>query len=225
MTWNNAGYVQENSWYKNKALTGGVSYTYQGGFFISSLGAANVNTFAVPVAGAIASGTLIVVTVGITNSGTSFTSVVFDPTGMNLTLTQDSVSTPAALAGVFSGVATSSIGSGTKNVVVTTSGGVQFQDAAVDIYTIAGNVSNSKIAAANGAINCIIAVTANDILIDCTVDNAGGDTWALSTQLPANIHTHTEVNAADWIISATNASFLVFPRSGGSGATAVANYH
>ena len=202
------------------------NYVFQGGNSIASLGSATSNTIAVTTTSTIASGDLIVVTVGIINQfAATFTSVVFDPAGINLTLTLDASQFTNHCVGLFSGVAGGSVSAGSKNIVITTGGGsVQFQDLGVSVYSMHGLSSNVKITSGSGANNYTISVAAGDFLINSSTDN-GTDDFVLSTALPTTIHKNLEAYAADWTIASTNASFLVFPRNGGSGGHAGATYH
>jgi hypothetical protein len=91
----------EEGWYKRPAAGGAAAYVYQGSNFISGLPAGTAQTFAITT-GTSAAGSLVVAGVGLSTSKT-ISSVVYDPTGANVALTQDAFSNTNGIAAVYSG--------------------------------------------------------------------------------------------------------------------------
>lgn len=205
---------------------GGSAFTFQGSQLISGLPPGATMTYAVTMAD-VAAGARVVVSVGNTfASPITITSVVYDPAGANITLTQDELSTNSRITGVYSGVVTGAIAAGSKNIVVTHSANVQFADGAVYLWTITGSVT--KQTSASGGNAATISVTHGNYMVGVSFSSGAAPDYALSTEVPTAIRGTTELYGPEWnTILADNASFSAFPSRAGSalgGQISVASY-
>lgn len=184
-----------------KPRVGSESYSNLGG--VQNIGVSSGESVTLPLTMPGAGG-LLVVGIAIQNSPT-LSSVVFDPTGQNVTLNQDNLSGTSLW--LYSGPVTSV--SGSKNVVITATSSIGFDTAEATAWLIQNPHSNTvKQISTFMSYYASINVTAGDYLF--ALGGNGTPGWSSSTQTPSNTYTYDDyLNAADWIVTSTNSSFTV----------------
>jgi len=200
------------------------AYSYLGSFSSTSLPSGSTATMPFTMTNTAG---LLVVFFGVQNSK-SITSVVYDPTGANVTLTQDAFNNTGNTGGMWSGAIPAA--SGSKNVVVTASTTVSFLAAGGHAWLATDLISSSAQTAANSSgASASISVTAGYFMFGgAFVTGAPASVnWSTSTQVPAAVNANAAPNAwgADWTIASTNASFSAIPKAATAFNHAYATYH
>jgi hypothetical protein len=191
----------------------GAGYTYVGSYSDTNVNSATP-TIAQTMPGVAG---LLVVFFG---SGTSrtITSVVYDPTGANVTLTQDAFQNSSGISSVYSGVIGAD--SGSKNIVVTVSSAFSFSVCSGHFWVatnLSSNVKQQSVTNAFSGATATISVVTGDIILGAAAlgaSNTGVD-YATSSQVPNNIRSNAvpDTFGADWTGVSTNASFNITPKA------------
>lgn len=188
------------------------AYTYRGNGFSSASG--SVTDFTIDI-GTASSDRLIVVTAAYQGTN-GITSIVVDPAGANVSLTQDAINASGNSVAMYSGLVTTGSGSVTIRLTLVSA---SFFNRGISVWALTGLSSNLKkqsaAAAISGAGSTAINVTAGDFLFCGSYQTAGSPTFSGSTEAPANpagLHTSNATNQfADQTIISTNASFAIAP--------------
>lgn len=203
MGWQNgaAWLSNDGGWYKNVAAGGGGTgaYVFRSAVYTTSA-SANAATISVDI-GTASADRVVGIYCQCANSKI-ISSVVVDPTGANVTLTQDTQVNGGTTSAFFSGLVAS--GSGAKNIVITYTTDPNFNDMSYHVWTLTGLSSNAHRTAASGFPNLSIAVTAGHILL------VGGSQttipWSSPTQVAtgSRVDIHPYAASEDWAsVSAT----------------------
>jgi hypothetical protein len=205
-------------------LAGGASsaYAYLGND--SNTGIAGlVNTGSITMNG---SAGVLVVFVGL-QVNTTFTSIIYDPGGANITLTAATSLPSSWSTGIFYGTVPGF--SGSKTIQVTTANTIQFFAYSIHAWIATGlALSSSRTVNSVSSTTMSMNVTAGYLMFAGSFNPGPGNTpvYTSSTQAAAAVHADTNSFgwSADWTIAATNASFSVFPKSGTSYAQSAATF-
>jgi len=198
----------------------GPSYTFVGASDFSTTSNTTVANYTIAMPG---NGGRRRVAVGSQNF--AVTSVVYDPTGANVSLTQDYA--PGVGGFFFSGTVPSA--SGTKTVQVTYASNIAFNGEAFAAWVATGLTSGFD-AASNGGSSTIFTVNSGDLLFSFGFVFAGGvaSSWGSSTSPPSGNRLSTVTGSAsqfsasaDWTSPAPG-SFSIVWSSGVGGQTLLA---
>lgn len=204
---------------KPKAAAGGSpAYAFQGSDGTSSpIG--TTNTFSIDIGTASADRVLIFATAVSSNPG--ITSVVLDPGGLNITMTQAAFYSPGSpQVGLY--YASVPSGTGTKGFAVTYGSSVSFFAVSAHLWKATGLTSGTPVTTATGngggtSAGITISVTSPCFLFGLSAAQNGGVSpaynYSTSTITPSGVHGEpaTQGWSADWTIAATNASFSIVP--------------
>lgn len=185
-------------------------------------GSGNTTDFTIDI-GTASADRLIVVTAAWQNTN-GITSIIVDPAGANVTLTQDVINEAGSSAAVYSGLVTS--GSGSKTIRMTlVSGG--FLNRGIAVWTITTLVSNTKKQSGSSALssgNFNISAQEGDVMFAALYNDPNGSTrtYSTSSEAPTALRTsHANNQFAEWAITADNSSFNVTPGATGNTNAAV----
>jgi hypothetical protein len=219
-----------SAWWKSIQQVGvggsppAASYSFLGIVAPSTSAVSTVITIPVTF-GAAAAGRVMVFGVGIQN-GQAITSIIIDPTGTPVSLTQV-IADSTALTSLWSGVDTTH--TGTTSVQITFATSINFNNLSVAAWqaTGLGSTTSRQQNQATSTDSVTISVTSTDFLF--AMDFVGGATgYDYSTSTVAPFANHQDASnfgsAADWTITSTNPSFTVTPKAGAGIIASVATW-